>query len=187
VKIRLRSAALLGLAVSGCIKYAKVKNPDPVGDLEANVSVLRVSRIFDTLNAEQRIVLDVRVRAPRDSFVQLDSMPALLLPARGTSGSPLRGRLETVTPDAARQFPGAVIAPRHTARLLVEIHVPDERMVPGREHRLTVTWCTRASVGGVCNREESRPYELRIVRVNYGAVAALGVVLAGALFAVGGT
>jgi hypothetical protein len=178
--------ALLAVAVSGCVKYAKVKNPDPVGDLEANVSVVRVSRIFDSENAEERIVVDLRIRAPRDSFVQLDSIPARLLPARGSWGPPLLGRLETVAGEETGQS-GPLVAPKQAARHLVGIHVPYERMLPGREHRLIVAWCTRASESGACNRVESRPYELRIVRVNYGAVAALGIVLAGTLFAVGGT
>ena len=181
------TVALWAIAASGCVKYAKVKNPDPVGDLEANVSVVRVSRIFESTNAEERIVVDLRVRAPRDSFVQVDTLPARLLPARGSRGGPLVGRLETVTPHEALQPPGAVVAPKHDARLLVGIRVPDERTTPGREHRLIITWCTRRAPAGACKPEESRPYELRIVRVNYGAVAALGLVLAGTLFAVGGS
>ncbi len=181
------TAVLLGVAISGCVKYARVKNPDPVGDLEANVSVVRVSRVFQSSNAEERIVVDLRVRAPRNSFVQLDAAPARLLPARGTSGRPLTGRLETVTPEEARQSLGALVKPKHDARLLVGIRVPDERMAPGREHRLVIAWCERAIRAEVCKPVESRPYELRIVRVNYGVVAALGLVLAGTLFAVGGT
>jgi hypothetical protein len=171
---------------SGCARYAKVKNPDPVADLRTAVSVVRVMRIFRGPNAESRLVVDLRVLAPRDRIVQLDSEPVLFMPQRGSWGRPLRGRIERTVPASARRGPGAEVAPGQTARILADVPVPDERMEPGREHRVQVTWRTRAAGGGDMRAEISRWYELRIVRVNYAAVAGLGLVLAGTLFAIGG-
>ena len=175
------------LITTGCLKYAKVKNPDPVRDLKANVSVVRVSRVFKGSNAEERIAIDLRVLAPRDSFIELGREPVLLLPRPGSWGTPLTGRLDTVSPEAARQAPGAVVEPGRSALVRVGVQVPEERIEPGREHRLLIAWCMRAARDGPCRRSDSRIYELRIVKVNYAAVAGLGLVLAGTLFALGGT
>ena len=171
-------------AAPGCAKYAKVKNPDPVRDLKGPASLIRVSRIFGAANAEERIAFDLRVLAPSDSFVRLDSPSVQLLSPRGEP--PLAGRLESVDPAGAREGASLVIAPGAQGRAIVDVRVPEERMVPGREHEVRIAWCTSVVRTGVCGPAASRVYRLRVVRVNYVAVAGLGLVLAGALFAVGG-
>jgi hypothetical protein len=173
-------------AAGGCAKYAKVKNPDPVRDLKGPVSLVRVSRIFGAANAEERIAFDLRVLAPSDSFVRLDPMSVQLLSPRGEAELPLAGRLESVDPAGAREGASLVIAPGGKARAIVNVRVQEERMVPGREHEVRIAWCTSAMRDGACAPPASRVYLLRVVRVNYVAVAGLGLVLAGALFAVGG-
>ena len=173
-------------AAPGCAKYAKVKNPDPVRDLKGPVSLIRVSRIFGAANAEERIAFDLRVLAPSDSFVRLGPRSVQFVPPRGEVGPPLIGRLESVDPDSAREGASLVIAPGAEGRAIVNVRVPEERMVPGREHEVRIAWCASARRDGVCGPAASRVYLLRVVRVNYVAVAGLGFVLAGALFAVGG-
>ena len=178
----MRPLALLLVAASGCAHYAKLQNPSPIEDLEASVRLESLAHARIRAETANTINLRVRIEVPREATVSLGDTVAIVFDARDP------GRVVGLgihSEDGVPGGPPQMFTSATTARLNIPVRgLPGSELRSGVPYKLRLRWRQRNGPREDFERMQSRLYEIRVQRVSFGPMIAIGIIPLGVLGAV---
>lgn len=172
------SLLLLG-GLAGCAHYAKLQNPSPIEDLEASVRLESLAHARIRTATADTISLRIRIEVPRDATVSIGDTVAVLFDDRAP------GRVVGFGVHSEDGVPGGppqMFTSATTARLNIPVRaLPGAELRSGVPYRLRLRWQQRDRPSGRFVVVQSRLYQIRVQRVSFGPMIAIGIVPLGIL------
>jgi len=179
----MRSAfLLLAFVPAGCAHYAKLQNPSPIEDLKSSVRLesLAHARLKDLSGST--INIRIRIEVPEGATVTLGDTVAVLLDdgdATRVIGYGMHSE------DGIPGGPAQVFTSATTARLNIPVRAHGGTTLrSGVPYRLRLHWRQRRAAEAGFESAQSRLYRIRVQRVSFGPMIAIGIVPLGILGAV---
>ena len=175
----MRPVLLVALLSAGCAHYAKLQNPSPIEDLEASVRLESLAHARLKAEATNTINLRVRIEVPRDATVSIGDTVAVLFDDR------MPDRVVGYGVHSEDGIPGGP-AQTFTSATTARINIPlralgGAELRSGVPYQLRLRWQQRATPGGRFTPQQSRLYRIRVQRVSFGPMIAIGIVPLGIL------
>jgi hypothetical protein len=169
---------LLG-AAAGCAHYAKLQNPSPLEDLEASVRLESLAHARIKAEIANTINLRVRIEVPRDATVSLGDTVAVVFDPSTPDRVIGYG---TFREDGVAGGPTQVFTSATTARLNIPVRgLPGSELRSGIAYRIQLRWLQRSGPRDRFEPRQSRRYEIRVQRVSFGPMIAIGIIPLGVL------